>query len=636
MKKNIKYALLLVLAVLGMASCSSDEFQYEAPKAETGAQVYFPTTNPTKVTVVDENGSVSINLSRAVAGTEAQVALNAKSSAGKVKAPASVVFGADDKQTEIKLDYTGLEFDEIDTVTIAIDSVLATSYGMSSTSVIISRPAPWKTIGKATYVDDLVTALFGVANVPYLVTIQENELYPGFYRLVNPYGKAYPYNAEGDYDAENDYYMYIHAENPEKVYVETFYSGMDWGYGEFFFGSIAGLRIEQGVPEKAEGYYGTLKNGEITFPVSSMLMGMADYQDGGLFKANGSGAWSVLLPGYVKADYTVSATASGIFTDLQGVTSVVANVEAGPDVESVKAIVMPADVDAAAVADAIAAGELEAMDAAPGRIEIPFDAEEMAANNLQVIVVVVVDGEVKSVATSKFEYYGGGQKSPWKSLGVGLYTDDVVIPMFDASETEAMPPITYEVEIQENTENPGYYRLVDPYGPNVYPYYDALASMGCKMPKAGNYLYINATDPEGVYIDHQSLLMDIGEGEVGFITEAARYLSKYDLEVVKNAGFTGWVKDGVISFPSFAIPNEDGSDSEYVYQGLMTVNGQLQYYVGLNEAVQIVLPEAVTSSAKKQAKATQKKNPTKLGKSKTASKYVACRIIKTNGLTRIK
>ena len=40
MLKNIKYSLLALLTVMGMASCSND-YEYEGAKALTNAQVFF-------------------------------------------------------------------------------------------------------------------------------------------------------------------------------------------------------------------------------------------------------------------------------------------------------------------------------------------------------------------------------------------------------------------------------------------------------------------------------------------------------------------------------------------------------------------------------------------------------------------
>ena len=130
-------------------------------------------------------------------------------------------------------------------------------------------------------------------------------------------------------------------------------------------------------------------------------------------------------------------TYAGIFTTPDGTTHAVADLTLGADATDVKAIVMPADADAAAVADAIAAGELEAMDVQAGRIEVPFNAEELGGSNFNIIAVVLVDGAVKNVVSASYEYYGGGDSNPWTSLGTGFFTYDIVEPLF------GVEPVTY-------------------------------------------------------------------------------------------------------------------------------------------------------------------------------------------------
>lgn len=171
------------------------------------------------------------------------------------------------------------------------------SYAKSSRSTTLQTYGDWTTLGQATYTEDMVTSFYATGNPSYNVEIQENNQIPGFYRLKNPYGAAYPHNEPGDWDDSKDYYMYIHAENPDQVYFNTFHSGMNWGYGEFVFSSRAGRNIEGGVAVPEE-YYGKLQDGIITFPVRSLLISMTEYNEGGMYFANNNGAFRIVLPGY--------------------------------------------------------------------------------------------------------------------------------------------------------------------------------------------------------------------------------------------------------------------------------------------------------------------------------------------------
>jgi len=80
--------------------------------------------------------------------------------------------------------------------------------------------APWKSIGECKYTDGLISSLYNVDPLTYLVEVEESMTQPGLYRVVNPYGADYPYNEPGDYDPDNNYYLTINATDPTKVYLE--------------------------------------------------------------------------------------------------------------------------------------------------------------------------------------------------------------------------------------------------------------------------------------------------------------------------------------------------------------------------------------------------------------------------------
>ena len=161
------------------------------------------------------------------------------------------------------------------------------------------NPEKFKSLGTGLYTEDFLFGLFNeLENVTYEVEIEESEDNPGKYRLVNPYGAAYPFNAEGDYDASQDYYMVIDAQDPASVYIPLQGVGCDWGYGEREVYSLASYYLDNGKTAeevKAAGYFGTLADGVITFPESSLLItssGLGEYYTG-----NTAGAFKVVLPG---------------------------------------------------------------------------------------------------------------------------------------------------------------------------------------------------------------------------------------------------------------------------------------------------------------------------------------------------
>ena len=591
---------LMFPALVAFHSCAEDSVEYMPAEPATGTQVYFPGSVKSDFVVSAVDTVFTLNLERVAKDSVAYIALSAETdsvTAPLFVFPSVAVFEAGEKSTTItciaKADQ--MEYDKTYTVKLSIANPEdATLYGLSSVTLNVTCPAPWKSLGMGKMTDAFI-----YDDVTYFdVEIQQNELSPNSYRVVNPYDQMLK---DGGYIEGGAY-----KNGPDKYFefkvmpAGTDYEGTILDRDYVIFNDVN------------TGYWHPTYEDDV-IAIHPYRFGMAldlwnynvvlDYQENGLpgevsiapyyyiFAAGGgwnkttSTSISVLFPGYVKADYSAAMTYAGIFTTPDGTTHAVADLTLGADATEVKAIVMPADADAAAVADAIAAGELEAMDVQAGRIEVPFNAEELGGNKFNVIAVVLADGAVKNVVSASYEYYGGGN-DPWTSLGTGYYTDDILSSMF------GLPPTTYEVEILEHVENPGLYRLVNPYNNQVYPaeYVELFASeLGNSLAPAGCNLEVNAIDPEGVYIPAQALGLDFGDGEWAFETEGSRYLAKYDIDVLKANGYMGAVIDGVIKFPAFEFESSNGSKK--VYQGIL-YEGASGYYSATNGQIEIVLPGA--------------------------------------------
>ena len=179
----------------------------------------------------------------------------------------------------------------------------------------------WNSLGLAQYTDDFVASLFtDVQPVTYNVEIQESEDKPGLYRLVNPYGAAYPYNQEGDWNTSSDFYLEINAQDPQGVYIETQALGFDWGYGEFLASSqtaqlLANYDLE--TIKAAGGYCGTLSEGVITFPTKALLVSAATLD--GWYYANSNGAFKVVLPSASKSSKSVKAITNRVKADKKNI-----------------------------------------------------------------------------------------------------------------------------------------------------------------------------------------------------------------------------------------------------------------------------------------------------------------------------
>lgn len=601
MKKN-NYILLTLLSAFSFTwTACGDDNEWTAPEVSAeGRGIYFDNALSATVELSKEACTFDVEILRSYSDVAETVALNVEHESGKFTIPTSVDFKEGSTVATITIGYTpeDMEYDEFFDVKLSVaDASKTFTYGVSSYSFKAGVPAPWVSLGMAQYTEDFVTTFFGVDNLTYEVEIQEHSLNPGIYRLVNPYGQSYPYNEEGDYDAGANYYMEINAQDPEGVYITQFHSGMNWGYGEFIMWSFANYyMIRQNATlddMKAAGYCGTLQDGVITFPTQTLLLAMADYNSGGFYISNNNGKFRIVFPGVEIGDYSIGTTYSGRFTDAAGEKNyAVANITLGEDAETAKvAMVQGRDIDAACAG--IADGSIESVEIEKSST-LQFELE--GDGIYSIVAISYAGGKARETSSASFEYESGGSK--WKSLGMGMYTDDIMTTFFDVGN------MTYEVEVLESTETPGLYRLVNPYC-EPYPHNDE----GDYDASMKYYLEINAVDPSGVYLTTMAQGLDWGYGMMSVSSLVAYYIENgYSLEDVKAAGYCGTLHDGVITFPTGSL-----------LISLADYNSGSFYQANMNGAFEVVLPSAVDATAT----------------GTTAAKSYASKSLSTRGIVKV-
>ncbi|MDE6831186.1 MAG: hypothetical protein K2J07_00425, partial [Muribaculaceae bacterium] len=145
--------------------------------------------------------------------------------------------------------------------------------------------ANWKSLGMTTYNESLVADYYEYPECELEVEIQESVKTPGFYRLVNPYAN-HEYNLIETH-TDHDHYIYIHAEDPECVYIENTPIGADFGYGDAHVTSTVAKALESGLSideiKEAGIEHGYLKDGVISFPDYGLWYGDKDCFDGCFF-----------------------------------------------------------------------------------------------------------------------------------------------------------------------------------------------------------------------------------------------------------------------------------------------------------------------------------------------------------------
>ena len=622
MNKIFKGVVLSLLAVAGLASCSSDDYSYSPAEVPTNAQVFFPVSNASSFTLSDDAETINIPIKRGKTDEAVTVNLLVKvaQKASAFTIPASVSFAAGEADAVIPVNYdpTQMEYESKDTISIIIgDETFTTPYGNSVQKLFVTLPSPLKLLGTGTFEDTWVWGGKGK------VQIYQNKLNPNEYRIMNPWEAVLTAMAEEAGKDPADYLAELNGRQSPYINITVMQPGNTLGdvtitqKDLIYYGQIN------------SGYYNTSNdyNQDILLLHPSSFTSLSkesswlynrviEWQENGLpgriqiapyFYMNGIGGWNytqkdgivtIDFPGYTPKDFTAELTYAGIFTDVSSQVFAVGNLTLGADAQDVKAIVMDAAVDAGAVADAIAAGELEATSVAGGRIEVAIP--EDLTGKLQLIVVVIDEGAVKNVVSAPFEYYGAGG-SGWKSLGVGFYTEDYIVSYYGTKDEEGnfipYDPETYQVEIEANTKTPGLYRMKNAYAP--------LAAM-FGLEGGDKDIEVNAEDPAGVYIMQQPTGFDAGSGEMsieslgGYLIALNSDASPADV-IAYYTGLFGTLNAGEITFPSTK------SSNGVEYQGYLYRGGELLYYGGTTLASKIVLPNAsaaAVAKAKRAASAT--------------------------------
>lgn len=625
MKMNkILAGLVAVASIFATSSCSEDD-SYTPAEPETGVKpyVYFSEKNETTLSL---EPTAPAELTFTVCRQDTKDAIEmplivTENTSNVFNVPSSVSFAAGEESVDVTVtfpdapigtpcsltvgfssEYTGIYYSGIGQQTFTVNRVKWNNVGY-----VVSQSGE-KIEGWAMFTEDHLTTFFSVQNVSYPIEVQERDDVRGLFRLKNVYGASYPYNEPGDYDDTQDYYITIDATNPNKVYIpELTDLGFDWGYGNFYIWSLAGYYLAQGKASSAEEFYGTYKNGAITFPKEALMIAMKDYNDMGLYKSNGSGLWKVVLdPSLQKYEADIEndfeydeEIAEGEFTSgLLGKSSAAALyvgtcTETKDDCDKVfeekygkiYKLVSPYAEDynlTFFVKD--------------GSVSVPAGEKyALQATGLQALgqdVYAKINGSASSYEDGKLvlniTFTNGDKKNEiiygtydevleninWISLGTGSYTEAFLSSLFNGMEA-----LSYGVEILECEQRPGLYRVMDPYSNSVFPY----AEDDCAPD--GMFLTIDATDPNAVMIPTQELGFDWGYGPFAVVSEGARYLESgaATFDQLKKAGYFGTLKDGVITLPTFT------SSSEVNYTSILFM-GTKGYYAG--EGFKVVLPSA--------------------------------------------
>ena len=544
MKKLFKNSFIaLAVLALGFSACT-EQVEYAPAEMPSNDQVYFSNTNATKIDIEKEAVSFDIHVSRIACGAAASVpvTVEADSLANVLfDFPATVEFG-DSMTTAV---YTVsvnegivLEYEQYSNISLSISEEIATPYGNSTFSFQVGVPAPWsdwEEFGKGTF----------NLGIYWSGTHSELPIYYREYLLNDVDAQFYIPGIANSMDLTIEYNRETGA-----CQILPQYAATNSNYGQVTITDIPHYPFTNIDPKDYETYPCTFdaEKGLFTFNVAYIVCTLYNANTNGSF---GNGVETFQLDGYYVPDYSFTMEYRGNYVDKNGTNNAVISTTKGVDVAKYLMTVISADEDANAAIQGMLKGEV----ACDTLTEAGFYAYPMTASGNYKALAITFDAEENPLEaySTGFEFWVAGDSNPWESLGYAVYTDDVILPLY------GNPAMSYYVEVLENKEQPGLFRLMDLCGPE-YPFY----SYGTY--KEGSYIEIDATDPEAVWIEGwQSTGFDLGKG-VHEMTSMAWYQATAQgatKEDAKEAGLCGTYADGVITFPADGLLVAIGDDAYY-------------------------------------------------------------------------
>ena len=314
--KTLKSILYAFIAVFIFAGCDDDgDYLAGAPENPDCYNVYFPAQDNASDVELDPAADTKLSfiVRRLKSDGAITVPVSVKKNQGNVFAISAIEFADGQEETSFDVNFPETEVGTKYACEINIDDTkYASVYGEKSVGMTFSvTRVKWNLLTggagetKGKWRDDVISSLFGVtnANAEVELEIYERDDRPGYYRMV-PYTQTLISALFGrNVGSCTEPYTIIDATDPDKVWIPYQTTGVTLGGdGEIEIAS----KINKNIPSVSEAasLYGTLKDGVITFPASSIYVNFTI--SGGWYGANASGMQRIVLPGAKVYDYTLS------------------------------------------------------------------------------------------------------------------------------------------------------------------------------------------------------------------------------------------------------------------------------------------------------------------------------------------
>ena len=526
--KLFKYTALVLALLAGFTSCNDDD-SYAPGEASDG--VYFPTDDALEVNLDRNLDYFEVIVSRLGQTAAATYQLTGDADPEVFTLPTSVTFAEGENSTKVKVGYTSanMAMDKAYPVKLAFaPGTLISTYGYESLEMAVTYPAPWKTIGKGMYRDVFILALTKLSqqedfNPTWECELQQHEIDPLRFRWKSPYGKEFAKfcaaNGVGEleaseYDSKEQYNIEFLCDESGYVVIPLQSTGF-----QFFSDGVANVCNDAGLdyptndyqtiiahePEKCgTARWGIAKvkdeeTGEETeintilnvFAVPKTCLVNFEGSDDLYIGGNGN-QW--VREGVEIKDYAISIKYDGVLTAPTEVTYAHASINLGKDIAKATAGMLY-------VADLEEGTELEAAiqavrsGAVPGKElteennpEVLF-AFEGSGKYAIAVIAYNEDGEEVATQAAAIDIIDNSAPKEWKTIGTGVYTDMYILPLLGKRDC------SWELQVQQNTEDPTLFRYVHPYGTAFKEVFEQNFSdkLGPNMYDSSNVMYLNFT-----------------------------------------------------------------------------------------------------------------------------------------------
>lgn len=412
----------------------------------------------------------------------------------------------------------------------------------------------WISRGQATFFDPWICSVFKEPRYSWKVEVEESSTRPGYFRMKNPYLNGNCPMFMAPTTVGND--VYINACDPRGVYIESQGLGFTPNSSvapEFLISSVAGRHQESGLQsleeDKKQGLTGFYSEGVIQIPAAGMLWSFPPYTDEDYYWCKHP--FELRFPEAVVYEISsevlcVDEYYMNLWKEcLKPGEQVPVEITASDHVAQIRYGVIPGvEMPTAAELAAIAAGGGIAEN---GRND--FSVPDNYVGRMSLIFAALdASGNVRATCRSLFDVINEDLHAPWKNLGWTRFEDVVMLANYGA-QTEP-----YAVEVEESESRPGIYRVKNAY--STRGYWTSGEGNLHHHDDENHYLYINAEDPDAVYVMPSPVGLKTNDGSMLLTSPVAVNLSYgYTIDELKQLSpdMLGTLRNGLIAIPDGMI-----------------------------------------------------------------------------------